>query len=128
MTICWEADLLTEQYARDLQELADSQRLIGIQCGLAIQDHLSAEQAVDFLVISQAAVSVQDDEATRGRISVHFKNVDRWVRRHDSIWGHGPQSGASALTTYQRTTRPMLASGAWDEQAVRTCLGQLQHP
>ena len=83
---------------------------------------------MDFLVISQAAVSVQDDQATHGRISVHFKNVDRWVRRHDSIWGHGPQSAALALTTYQHITRPMLTSGSWDEQAVRTCLGQLQHP
>jgi hypothetical protein len=57
----------------------------GVQCGLAVRDRLSAEQAVDFIVISHAAVSVQDDQATRGRISVHFKNVDRWVRRHESI-------------------------------------------
>jgi hypothetical protein len=123
--ICWAADLVTEQYAGELLDLVDSQRLIGVQCGLVIRDRLSAEQAVDFIVISQAAVSVQDDQATRGRISVHFKNVDRWVTRHESVWGHGPLSAASALTAYESTTRPMLASGSWDKDAVRTCLGRL---
>ena len=125
--ICWEADLVTGQYARELLELVDAQRAAGVQCGLAVRDHLSAEQAADFIVISQAAVSVQDDQATRGRISVHFKNVDRWVRRHESIWGHGQLSATSALAAYEGTARPMLASGSWDEDAARTCLGQRQH-
>lgn len=126
--ICWAADLATERYARDLQGLADNQRAVGIHCGLAVRDHLSAEQAVDFIVISQAAVSIQDDQATRGRTSVHFKNIDRWVRRHESIWGHGALSAASALTAYENVIRPMLASGSWDKETVRTSLEQLQGP
>jgi hypothetical protein len=84
------ADLVTEGYARELQELVNTQRAAGAQCGLAMRDHLTAEQAVDFLVVSRAAVSVQDDQATRGRISVYFKNVDRWVGRHESMWGTRP--------------------------------------
>jgi hypothetical protein len=125
--ICWEADLATDQYARALLELVDAERAVGVQCGLAIRDRLSTEHAVDFIVISQAAVSVQDDQATRGRISVHFKNVDRWVRRHESIWGHGQLSATSTLAAYEGTARPMLAPGPWHEGAIRTCLGRLQH-
>jgi hypothetical protein len=124
--ICWEADLVTDRYARELLELVDAQRAAGVQCGLTVRDYLSAEQAVDFLVISQAAVSVLDDQATRGRISVHFKNVDRWVRRHESLWGHGQLSATSALAAYEGTARPMLAPGSWDQDAVRACLGRLQ--
>jgi hypothetical protein len=118
--------LVTGQYAGELLELVDAQRAAGVQCGLAVRDLLSTEQAVDFLVISQAAVSVQDDQATRGRTSVHFKNVDRWVRRHESIWGHGQLSATSALAAYEGTARPMLAPGSWDENAMRDCLSRLQ--
>jgi hypothetical protein len=102
---------------------------MGVQCGLVVRDNLRPEQAVDFLVISQAAVSVQGDRGdygrTRGRISVHFKNVDRWAQRHESMWGHGPRSAASKLTAYETTVRPMLASGSWDKDAVKACIAQL---
>ncbi|HEX3514649.1 MAG TPA: hypothetical protein VHT26_11680 [Trebonia sp.] len=126
--ISWEADLVTERYARELHELVDGHRAAGVQCGLAVRDRLSAEQAVDFIAISQAAVGVQDDPPTRGRLSVHFKNVDRWVWRHESIWGHGQLSAVSALTAYEGIVLPMLTSGSWDEGAVRVCLGRLlQH-
>lgn len=123
--ICWAADLEAERYARDLQRLVDSQRSMGVRCGLAVRDRLSAEQAVDFLVISRAAVSVQEDQATRGRISVYFKDVNRWVRRHESLWAHGGASAASALAAYENAIRPMLASGAWDKDTVRVCVEQL---
>lgn len=123
--ICWAADLEAERYARELQRLVDNQRSLGVQCGLSVRDRLSAEQAVDFLVISRAAVSVQEDQATRGRTSVHFKNIDRWVRRHESLWAHGPASAISALAAYEGVIRPMLASGAWDKGAVRTCVERL---
>jgi hypothetical protein len=123
--ICWAADLEAERYARELQRLADNQRSLGVHCGLAVRDRLSAEQAVDFLVISRAAVSVQEDQATRGRTSVHFKNVDRWIRRHESLWAHGAASAASALAAYESVIRPMLASGAWDKDTVRTCVERL---
>jgi hypothetical protein len=123
--ICWAADLEAERYARELQRLVDNQRSLGVHCGLAVRDRLSAEQAVDFLVISRAAVSVQEDQATRGRTSVHFKDVDRWVRRHESLWAHGPASAASALAAYENVIRPMLSSRAWDKDAVRTCVERL---
>jgi hypothetical protein len=123
--ICWAADLEAERYASELQRLVDDQRSLGVHCGLAIRDRLNAEQAVDFLVISEAAVSVQEDQATRGRTSVHFKNIDRWVRRHESLWAHGSVSAASTLAAYESVIRPMLASGAWDRDAVRTCVERL---
>jgi len=127
--VSWAADLATEDYARDLQALVDSQRSAGVQCGLAVRDHLRPEQAVDFLVVSRAAVSVQDDRhdpgLTRGRNTIHFKNVDRWAQRHESLWGHGPHSATSRLAHYETTIRPMLASGSWDEDTVRACVAQL---
>jgi hypothetical protein len=123
--ICWAADLATERYARKLQELVDNQRSLGVRCGLAVRDRLGAEQAVDFIVISEAAVSVQDDQVTRGRITVHFKNVARWVRHHESIWSHGAMSAASALAAYESVARPMLTSRSWDKEAVRACLARL---
>lgn len=127
--ISWAADLATEPYSRELQELVDSQRAMGVQCGLVVRDRLRPEQAVDFLVISRAAVSVQEDRGdygrTRGRNSAHFKNVDRWVQRHESMWGHGAHSAASKLAAYETTVRPMLASGSWDKDTVNACIAQL---
>ncbi len=94
-----------------------------------VRDNLHPEQAVDFLVISRAAVSVQGDRGdlgrTRGRISVHFKNVDRWVQRHESMWGHGAHSAAARLAAYETTVRPMLASKSWDKDMVKACIAQL---
>jgi hypothetical protein len=127
--VSWAADLATEQYARELLDLAGGQRSLGVQCGLAVRDHLLPEQEVDFLIISRAAVSVREDRAglsaTRGRNSLHFKNVDRWVSRHGSMWGHGAHSATSRLAAYEATVRPMLASGSWDADIVRACVGQL---
>lgn len=80
--VCWAADLVTENYARELLALVEGQRSLGVQCGLAVRDHLRPEQAVDFIVFSRAAVSVQEDRAdpgrTGGRNTFHFKNVNRW--------------------------------------------------
>jgi hypothetical protein len=123
--LCWAADLATEQYARRLHELVASQRSAGVQCGLAIRDRLSPEQAVDFVVLAEAVVSVQEDQATRGRITIHFRNVGRWVRRYESIWGHGALSAASALAAYENIARPMLSSGSWDKATMRSHLEQL---
>jgi hypothetical protein len=65
--ICWAADLATERYARDLEGLVDNQRALGVHCGLAVRDHLSAEQAVDFIVISQAGRHPSGGGRTNGR-------------------------------------------------------------
>jgi hypothetical protein len=127
--ISWAADLADEPYSRELLELVDSQRAMGVQCGLVVRDNLRPDQAVDFLVVSRAAVSVLDDRGdlgrTRGRNSVHFKNVDRWVQRHESMWGHGAHSAASKLAAYEITVRPILASGSWDKDTVKACIVQL---
>jgi hypothetical protein len=80
---------------------------------------------VDFVVLAEAVVSVQEDQATRGRITIHFRNARRWVRRCESIRGHGALSAAAALAAYENIARPMLASGSWDKATMRSHPEQL---
>jgi hypothetical protein len=121
--ICWTDDLVKQDFARSLLELIDHHRSLGVQCALAVRDRLRADQAIDFVVISKAAVLVEEEqgdaEYLRGRSSVYFKSVERWAGRFESIWGHGSTSAPFALSSYEAQVRPMLAAQTWDEEAVR---------
>lgn len=127
--ICWSRDLASKDFTQKLLALVDHHRDLGVQCGLAVRDGLRAEQAIDFVVVAQSAVLVEEDQGDvsyiRGRSSVYFKGVGRWIGRFESIWGHGTVSSAAALTSYERTTRPMLANGSWDADKARACIEQL---
>ncbi|MDT3725038.1 hypothetical protein ROS62_09080 [Streptomyces sp. DSM 41972] len=127
--ICWQDDLAREDFARSLLELVDHHRSLGVQCALAVRDRLRADQAVDFVVVSKAAVLLEEEQGDadyrRGRSSVYFKHVERWAGRFESIWGHGSDSAPFVLQSYETTVRPMLNGGAWDEAAVREAAARL---
>ncbi|WP_031227516.1 hypothetical protein [Streptomyces roseochromogenus] len=127
--ICWADDLAKESFARSLLELIDHHRSLGVQCALAVRDRLRADQAIDFVVISNAAVLVEEEqgdaEYIRGRSSVYFKSVERWAGRFESTWGHGSTSAPFALSAFESRVRPMLAGAGWDEDAVRATIAQL---
>ncbi|MFE7129968.1 hypothetical protein ACFVIM_03840 [Streptomyces sp. NPDC057638] len=127
--ICWTDDLTEPDFARSLLELVDHHRSLGVQCALAVRDRLRADQAIDFVVVSKAAVLVEEEqgdaEYLRGRSSVYFKSVERWAGRFESIWGHGSASAPVALSSYEARVRPMLAAGTWSEEAVRATVGGL---
>ncbi|HEY5833863.1 hypothetical protein [Streptomyces sp.] len=127
--ICWTADLARADFGRSLLQLIDHHRSLGVQCALAVRDRLRADQAIDFVVISRAAVLVEEEqgdaEYLRGRSSVYFKQVERWAGRFESVWGHGSLSAPFALSTYESRVRPMLAAQNWDEEAVRATVDQL---
>jgi hypothetical protein len=121
--ICWQDDLAKQDFAQALLALVDHHRSLGVQCALAVRDRLRADQAVDFVVISKAAVLVEEEQGDadyrRGRSSVYFKHVERWAGRFESVWGHGSDSAPFALQSFEATVRPMLGAGTWDEAAVR---------
>ncbi|MGW4983925.1 hypothetical protein [Streptomyces mirabilis] len=127
--ICWTDDLAKPEFARSLLELIDHHRSLGVQCALSVRDRLRADQAIDFVVVSKAAVLVEEEqgdaEYLRGRSSVYFKNVERWAGRFESIWGHGSTSAPFALSTYETQVRPLLTGQEWDEEAVRATIAQL---
>lgn len=127
--ICWTADLVREDFGRSLLQLIDHHRSLGVQCALAVRDRLRADQAIDFVVISHAAVLVEEEqgdaEYLRGRSSVYFKQVERWAGRFESVWGHGSLSAPFALSTYESRVRPMLAAQNWDEEAARVTVDEL---
>lgn len=127
--ICRLADLLREDYARQLLQLVDHHRTLGVTCGIAVRDRLRADQAVDFVVIANAAVLVEEDqgdaEYVRGRSSVYFKSVDRWTARFESVWGYGSTAAPFALQAYETVARPLLGSGHWDAEQVRAGTVQL---
>lgn len=127
--ICWTADLAREDFARSLLQLIDHHRSLGVQCGLAVRDRLRADQAIDFVVISHAAVLVEEEqgdaEYLRGRSSVYFKQVERWAGRFESVWGHGSLSAPSILSTYESRVRPLLTARTWDEDEVRAAVARL---
>ncbi|MEU6481040.1 hypothetical protein ABZ858_30015 [Streptomyces sp. NPDC047017] len=126
--IAYERDLVREDYARSLLQLIDHQREMGVTCGLAVRDRLRADQAVDVIIISAAAALVEDEQGdadyTRGRSTVHFKGVGRWITRFESAWGNGADSAAAALRTYENTARPLLGS-AWDDIRIRQTVDTL---
>ncbi|MEY9846292.1 hypothetical protein ABH940_003379 [Streptacidiphilus sp. BW17] len=126
--ICYLADLAREDYARRLLELVDHHRSLGVTCGIAVRDRLRADQAVDFVVFSAAAVLVEEEQGdadyTRGRSSVYFRQVERWTGRFESVWGHGSASATFTLQGYEAAVRPMLISGAqWDGIKAKAATG-----
>ncbi|MFE4577430.1 hypothetical protein [Streptomyces chartreusis] len=126
--IAYERDLNREDYARSLLQLIDSHRDLGVTCGLAVRDRLRADQAVDVIIISAAAALVEDEQGdadyTKGRSTVHFKGVDRWISRFESAWGNGADSATAALRTYESAARPLLDS-AWDDARIRQTVDTL---
>ncbi|MEU5714237.1 hypothetical protein AB0G71_00335 [Streptomyces sp. NPDC020403] len=127
--ICWADDLARAEFGRSLLQLVDHHRSLGVQCALAVRDRLRADQAIDFVVVSKAAVLVEEEqgdaEYVRGRSSVYFKSVERWAGRFESIWGHGSTSAPFALAAYEARVRPMITGLDWDEEAVRAVVAQL---
>ncbi|MFJ3762497.1 hypothetical protein [Streptomyces sp. NPDC090080] len=126
--IAYERDLKREDYARSLLQLIDFHRDLGVTCGLAVRDRLRADQAVDVIIISAAAALVEDEQGdadyTKGRSTVHFKGVNRWISRFESAWGNGADSATAALRTYEAATRPLLDS-AWDDALIRQAVNTL---
>ncbi|MFB6513668.1 hypothetical protein ACFCW4_31735 [Streptomyces virginiae] len=127
--ICWQNDLIEPDFAKSLLELIDHHRSLGVQCAISVRDRLRADQAVDFVVVSSAAVLVEEEQGDsdyrRGRSSVYFKHVERWAGRFESTWGHGPDSAPFTLAAYETAIRPMVTSGAWDEAAASRVVDQL---
>ncbi|MEW1914595.1 hypothetical protein AB0442_40500 [Kitasatospora sp. NPDC085895] len=127
--ICWANDLVREDYARSLLQLIDHHRSLGVTCGIAVRDRLRADQAIDFVVVSRAAVLVEEDQGdadyTRGRSSVYFKQVDRWAGRFESIWGHGAGAAPFALQSYESVARPMLDAGTWEQGRATEAVDKL---
>jgi len=124
--ICYRADLIREEYVRNLLPLIAMHRQMGVTCGLAVRDRLRADQAVDVVIIASAAALVEEEQGdadyTTGRSSVYFKGVERWIGRFESIWGHGADSAVTTLQAYENGVRPLLDAAAWDtgraEEAV----------
>ncbi|MGW1074949.1 hypothetical protein [Streptomyces sp. NPDC002537] len=127
--ISYQDDLSREDYARPLLQLIDQHRQLGVTCGLAVRDRLRADQAVDVVILAAAAVLVEEEQGdadyNRGRSSVYFKGVERWVGRFESVWGHGPDSAPMFLQAYEATARPMLDAGTWDTDRVKQAVEAL---
>ncbi|MDX2548396.1 hypothetical protein ACOT81_23285 [Streptomyces sp. WI04-05B] len=127
--ICWQDDLVKQEFAQSLLDLINHHRSLGVQCALAVRDRLRADQAVDFVVISKAAVLLEEEQGDaayrRGRSSVYFKQVERWAGRFESIWGHGSDSAPFALQSYEAAVRPMLDAGTWAEPTAQAAVGRL---
>ncbi|MER7793572.1 hypothetical protein [Streptomyces sp. NPDC097640] len=121
--ISYQDDLIREDYARPLLQLIDHHRQLGVTCGLAVRDRLRADQAVDVIIIASAAVLVEEEQGdadyTKGRSSVYFKGVGRWIGRFESVWGHGADSAPMALQTYEAIVRPMTAADTWNADRVK---------
>lgn len=126
--IAYERDLVREEYVRGLLNLVTYHRDMGVTCGLAVRDRLRADQAVDVIIIAAAAALVEDEQGdadyTKGRSTVHFKNVDRWIERFESAWGNGAESAPAALRTFEAAARPLLDAG-WDETRIRQTVDSL---
>lgn len=123
---CWSADLGKPQFATALLPLVEYHRSLGVQCGLAVRDRLPADHAIDFVVVAQGAVLVEEEqgnaEYTRGRSSVYFKNVARWENRFEAMWGTpGTPSAMLRMQAYEAATRPMM-TGSWEAGRVTAAL------
>uniref|UniRef100_A0AAU2AB01 Uncharacterized protein n=1 Tax=Streptomyces sp. NBC_00093 TaxID=2975649 RepID=A0AAU2AB01_9ACTN len=127
--ICYRADLIREDYARNLLQLITMHRQMGVTCGLAVRDRLRADQAVDVIIIASAAALVEEEQGdadySKGRSSVYFKGVERWTGRFESVWGHGTDSAPMTLQSYESTARPMLDAQTWDSDRAEAAVDQL---
>ncbi len=125
--ICRLADLTEQGFAGGLLTLIDYHRSLGVQCGLALRDWLRADEAVDFVVISLAAVLIEDEQGdigyTSGRSSVSFKGVEKWAEKFNSIWQpHAAPPAPLRLQRYESEVRRMLAIGKWDQSSAKESL------
>jgi hypothetical protein len=127
--IVYRDDLVTQEFARSLLELIGQHRDLGVTCGLAVRDRLRAEQAVDVVVFASAAVLVEEEQGDadyqRGRSSVYFKGVERWIGRFETVWGHGADSAPRILQAYEAAARPMLDTDAWDDDRAASTVDAL---
>jgi hypothetical protein len=125
--ICRISDLTSQDFATDLLALADLHRSLGVQCGLRVRDWLSAEYAVDFVVVSLAAVLVEevqgDAEYVSGRSSVHFKQVEKWSSKFYRLWEtHDSPAAPFLWNSYEMFVRRMLVNGYWFPTRIRAML------
>ncbi|MDX3232569.1 hypothetical protein [Streptomyces sp. ME19-01-6] len=127
--IAYQDDLVREEYARDLLQLINHHRQLGVTCGLAVRDRLRADQAVDVIIVAAAAVLVEEEQGdadyTKGRSSVYFKGAERWIGRFESVWGHGADAAPQILQRYETVVRPMLDGTTWDTDRVRETVDAL---
>jgi hypothetical protein len=126
--IAYSDDLAKQDFARSLLELIGQHRDLGVTCGLAVRDRLRAEQAVDVVIFASAAVLVEEEQGDvdyqRGRSSVYFKGVERWIGRFESVWGRGGDSAPRVLQAYEAAARPML-DGVWDDDRAASTVASL---
>ena len=125
--ICRSTDLLRRSFAADLLSLVAEHRALGVQCGMAVREWLRPDQAVDFVVVAEAAVLVEDEQGDEsygvGRSTVSFRSVAKWSRKFGEIWN--PAEGNTAvvrLNNYIATVEPMLDQSQWRPTAVRAGL------
>jgi hypothetical protein len=123
---CWSHDLEKSQFAAALLPLVEHHRSLGVQCGLAVRERLPADHAIDFVVVANGAVLVEEEqgnaEYTRGRSSVYFKNIARWENRFETVWGT-PNTPTAMLRmqAYETTARPMLGT-MWEADRIAPAL------
>lgn len=127
--IVYRADLIKQGFAHNLLELITHHRQLGVTCGLAVRDRLRADQAVDVVIFASAAALVEEEqgdvEYNRGRSSVYFKQVERWIGRFEGVWGHGADSAPMALQAYEQVARPMLDADTWDSDRTQQVIDKL---
>ncbi|MFG2525767.1 hypothetical protein [Streptomyces sp. NPDC048527] len=127
--ICKADDLTQPDFARDLLELINHHRGLGVTCGLAVRDRLHADQAVDVVVFAAAAALVEEEQGdagyTTGRSSVYFKGIERWTGRFESVWGHGSDAAPQVLQRYETAARPLLDADTWDTDRVKRAVEDL---
>lgn len=118
--------LLDRDFARDLLNLIAHHRQLGVICGLAVRERLSPQEAVDAVVFAHAAVLIEDEQGdaayTEGRSTVHFKNIDTYIRRFTHAWEQGV-GAPTALTAYENAVVSLL--DAWDERQVSAIVDAL---
>lgn len=126
--ICRLNDLVRRSFATDLLELISHHRSMGVQCGLAVREWLSAEQAVDFVVVGLAAVLIEEEQGDEkyavGRSSVSFKSARKWAARFETIWNPELEtySAPARLRHYETAVRASLENGTWRPSVVRAGL------
>ncbi|WP_440065588.1 hypothetical protein [Streptosporangium sp. OZ121] len=127
--VCRLSDLTKRGYAKDLIDLIDLHRSLGVQCGLAVREWLRPDQAVDFVVVAAAAVLVEEEQGdagySKGRSSVYFKRIDKWVKKFDEIWGAENSSAAPAvLHSYEQVARELLVDSKWKPAEISAALSK----
>lgn len=122
--ICKIEHLTSQQFAADLLKLVDQHRSIGVICGLAIWDSLTAHQAVDFVVFARSAVLVEDEQGDKdyqnGRSTVQFKRIDAWRDVFQTLWeSNETASAGERLALYEKVVRHQLLIDEWAGDTVR---------